>query len=182
MRRYAVPAVVTVVCAALLALLIYGVTQQGEGDALATALGKGEKPVAIDATLPRLGASGTSSLADYRGKVVVLNFFASWCAPCADEAPLIARTQRLLTKSGATFLGVSWNDTEQDSSSFLRQHGLSYPAIRDITGSYAKAYGVKGMPESFVIDKRGRIVALSRGVMDERFVRSQIEPLLSAPQ
>jgi cytochrome c biogenesis protein CcmG, thiol:disulfide interchange protein DsbE len=182
MRRYAVPGVVTVVCVALLALLIYGVTQQGEGDKLATALGKGEKPVAIDATLPRLGATGTNSLADYRGKVVVLNFFASWCAPCADEAPLIERTQRLLRKSGATFLGVSWNDTEQDSSAFLRQHGLIYPAIRDITGSYAKAYGVKGMPESFVIDKRGRIVALSRGVMDERFVKSQIEPLLSAPQ
>lgn len=182
MRRYAVPGVVGILSAALIALLIYGVTQQGTGDPLATALSKGKKPIAAVATLPVLEGSGTNSLAAYRGRVVIVNFFASWCQPCAAEAPLIAQTQKTLAKDGATFLGVSWNDSPQDSIGFLRQHNLSYPVIRDVTGSYAKTYGVKGMPESFVIDRSGHIVALSRGVMDATFIKQHVDPLLTPTQ
>jgi cytochrome c biogenesis protein CcmG/thiol:disulfide interchange protein DsbE len=178
MRRYVVPGVVGLICAALLALLVYGVTQQGDGDPLASALAKGRQPVAAVRTLPLVDGQGTNSLANYRGRVVVVNFFASWCQPCADEAPLIDRTQRMLAAHGGTFLGVSWNDTASDSEQFLRDHRLDYPAIRDVTGSYAKAYGVKGMPESFVINQQGRLVALSRGVMSESFIRRNIDPLL----
>ncbi len=182
MRRFIVPGIVGLLSAALIAVLIYGVTQQGDGDPLATALSKGKQPLAATATLPVLDGAGRSSLAAYRGRVVIVNFFASWCQPCAQEAPLIAKTQKQLSADGATILGISWNDTAADSAKFLKQHDLTYPVLRDVNGTYAKSYGVKGMPESFVINRAGHIVALSRGEMDAAFIRRNVDPLLSGPQ
>lgn len=179
MRRSVVPGLVGLFAAAIVALLVYGVTQQGADNSLDKAIASGKPPAAHDAALPLLGGDGKRTLADYRGKVVMLNFFASWCQPCAQEAPALARTQKLMEQGGGTILGVVWDDSSENASAFLREHGLSYPALRDVDGSYARAYGVKGMPESFVIDRTGHVVALSRGVIDDQFVKQHIAPLLT---
>jgi cytochrome c biogenesis protein CcmG/thiol:disulfide interchange protein DsbE len=173
MKRSAVPSVALVVAAALVALLVYGVAVKGTDTTLDDAVKRGELPLAPAAamTLPRLGAAGKASLAQYRGKVVVLNFWASWCPPCQDEAPVLQRAQKSLAADGAgTVLGATYNDASLKSLDFVREHGLTYPNLRDIGTSLAKEYGTRNLPETFVLDRRGRIVAISRGEVQQDFM------------
>ena len=164
MRRFAIPAVALAVAAALLALLAFGVAHQGTSSSIDASVASGHFPMAPDAhtQLPLLGVSGTKSLADFRGKIVVLNVFASWCPPCVAEAPILEREQRQLVKNNATVLGVTYLDNSSDSEQFVHQHGITYPVIRDVSGSFVKSFGTDGVPETFVIDRQGRIVALRR--------------------
>jgi cytochrome c biogenesis protein CcmG/thiol:disulfide interchange protein DsbE len=117
-----------------------------------------------------LGSSGRLSLAQLRGKVVVLNFWASWCTPCETEAPLLQRAQAQLQRERATVLGVTYLDASPDSEGFVRRYRLTYPNLRDAEGSFAHAYGTDQLPESFIVDRAGRIVALSRGQIGQAFV------------
>src|SRR5271168_456694 len=96
MRRFALPVTVAVAGMALIALLAFGLAAKNASRSLDNAVTLGERPVAPVATLPLLGQPGTSSLASYRGQVVILNFWASWCVPCQTEAPMLERTQRAL--------------------------------------------------------------------------------------
>src|SRR5208337_3525486 len=122
---------------------------------------QGRHPAAPDATrtLPILGGPGESSLAALRGKVVLLNFWASWCLPCQVEAPLLQRNQQSLERHDAPVLGVTYLDASPDSQSFVRHYHLTYPNLRDNTGTFAHSYGTDQLPESFIIDRRGRVVA-----------------------
>jgi cytochrome c biogenesis protein CcmG/thiol:disulfide interchange protein DsbE len=120
--------------------------------------------------LPRLGAPGTRSLATYTGHVVILNFWASWCEPCREEAPRLQRLQRELARHGATVLGVTYKDAAADSEAFVRQYRLTYPNLRDTSGEFAHQFGTDALPESFVLDRAGRIVAISRGEAEEAFL------------
>src|SRR3954454_448144 len=174
--------IVIVVLGALLAgLLVYGVANQGGDTTLDAAVRDGKRPAAPDQTraLPRLGASGTSSLADYRGKVVVLNFWASWCTPCRQEAPLLSRFQSKLGNRG-TVLGVTYKDDAVDSLAFARKYGLRYPSLRDSKLELAPAYGTRALPETFVIDGRGRIVAVSRGQVTEQFLDNAVHEAVAS--
>jgi len=178
MRRIAVPGLTALLAVALVALLVFGVLQTGDDTSIDQAVATGRYPVAHDASLPLLGG-GTRSLADFRGKVVVVNFFAHWCDGCAHEAHLLARTQSAIASRGATFLGVAWDDTTSEAQTFVRQYGVDYPVVRDVDGSFATHYGVTGMPESFVVDRRGRIVALRRGELTPSWIAQHLDPLLS---
>lgn len=164
--------------AALLLLLAYGVVASRPSRSLDDQLARGEHPAAPSLALPRLGAPGQSSLAAYRGRIVVLNFWASWCGPCRSEAPLLERWQRRLAAVNGTVLGVDVLDVTSDARSFIRQHGLSYPMLRDGGGSGARRFGVAGYPETFVIDRRGRVAALRRGPVDDQFMVRTLVPLL----
>lgn len=176
MKRLIVPTLACLFGAAVLGLLIYGVTHQSPSRSLDEALSHHDPPVAPDAsrTLPRLQGSGSSSLAAYRGKVVVLNFWASWCEPCQQEAPLLERAQRELQAHDGTVLGVTYDDNSSDSRGFVSQYHLTYPNLRDVSGALANAFGTIKVPESFVIDRAGRVVQISRGEIDRSWLASAV--------
>ena len=122
-----------------------------------------------------------ASLADYRGKVVVLNFWASWCGPCRDESPLLDRWHRRMKDRGGVVLGVDALDVTAKAQAFIDRYDLSYPMLRDGEGASRESYGIIGFPETFVIDRRGGIAAAQRGPVDDAFMRSQVAPLLEGP-
>ena len=110
-------------------------------------------------TLRRLDAPGSLSLASLRGKVVAVNFWASWCGPCRDEAPLLEQAWKRDRAKGLVVLGVDANDFAGDARRFMRAHGLTYPVLHDAHGSTLGHWGVPGLPTTFVVDRRGRVVA-----------------------
>jgi cytochrome c biogenesis protein CcmG, thiol:disulfide interchange protein DsbE len=169
------PIAVVVAAVALIALLGYGVLNKGQDTTLDSAVAKGKRPVAPDRTLPLVGQGETMrSLASYRGKVVVLNIWASWCIPCRDEAPVLQRTQEQIAGKGATVLGVTYRDIEGRSQKFMREFHITYPSLRDAEGKLTHAYGATAVPETFVIDRKGRVVALSRGTVSQRWLDEQV--------
>jgi cytochrome c biogenesis protein CcmG/thiol:disulfide interchange protein DsbE len=134
----------------------------------------GKRPPAPDHVLPELEGTGSRSLADYRGKVVFLNFWASWCGPCRSEIPLLTRFQQKLGERG-TVLGVTYKDDPTDSRSFAKKFGVNYPSLRDSQLQLAPEYGTRALPETFVIDARGRLVAVSRGAVSEEFLDNALK-------
>jgi len=171
-RRRILPTLITLAGACLVALLIYGVSSQAANRTLDELVARGEHPQAPAAgeALPVLGTRGEGSLASLSGQVVVLNFWASWCEPCQVEAPLLEHAQAILARHHATVLGVTYLDASPDSLEFVRRFHITYPNLRDNTGSFAHAYGTDQLPESFIVDRQGQVVAISRGEIDQAFL------------
>jgi cytochrome c biogenesis protein CcmG, thiol:disulfide interchange protein DsbE len=144
------------VVAGLLILLVWKVA--GGSDSEVAGLDRGETPPAPAFTLERLDREGELSLAAYRGKAVVLNFWASWCVPCKAEAPRLEAASRKWAGQGVVFLGVDANDFGSDGRRFVDKHGISYLNLEDGSGSSIGRWGVTGFPETFFIDREGRAV------------------------
>jgi len=171
-RRQLFPLFWVLAGASLVGLLIYGVSARSASRTLDDQVAHHLHPQAPQATreLPRLGARGDGSVAALRGKVIILNFWASWCPPCQTAAPLLERAQRRLERHAGTVLGVTYLDASPDSQSFVRRHHITYPSLRDPSGAFAHAYGTDQLPESFLLDRRGQIAAIARGAINQRFL------------
>jgi len=141
--------------AGLLALLVWSVVHQDHAPGVGS--------VAPAFTLRRLGGPGRVSLASYRGKPVVLNFWASWCEPCKSEAAVLERDWASYRDRGVVFLGVDYHDLTSDARRFVSAHALTFPMLQDGSGSVTGRYGISQVPETYVLDRQGRVVAHLRG-------------------
>jgi cytochrome c biogenesis protein CcmG, thiol:disulfide interchange protein DsbE len=169
---------VSLAAAALVALLTYGVASVGPDTSLEDALRDGERVDAPVRDLPVLGQDGTGSLADHRGDVVVLNVWASWCDPCKSEMPLLQRTHDRIAARGGMVLGIDTQDATDAALAFLREKRISFPSLRDRDREYGRDLGVSGYPETFLVDRRGRIAAMHRGPITQEWLDAELEPLL----
>ena len=154
-----------------------------EGGNLAKRANRGDLPNAPEFTLERLDDSGPLALSSLRGKAAVVNFWASWCQPCKEEAPFLEEVWRDNRKRGLVVVGLDSKDFTRDARRFVRKFDLTFPIVYDGPGDTAEKYGVRGFPETFVIDREGRVVAAFAGAVngeDERLrLQSAIEDALT---
>jgi cytochrome c biogenesis protein CcmG/thiol:disulfide interchange protein DsbE len=162
--------IVGVAVVAFLLLLSYGLLSgPGSGP-----LNEGPAP---DFSLQLLDGSQLS-LASVRDQVIVVNFWASWCEPCREEAPLLEKTWQEYQGQGVTFIGIAYKDTEGKARAFLKEFGLTYPNALDPANKVARAYRIRGVPETFFI-KDGEIADLYIGPLSKDQLVTRIERLLA---
>jgi cytochrome c biogenesis protein CcmG/thiol:disulfide interchange protein DsbE len=146
-------------------------------------LNLGHDPSAIDSpligkqapsfALKAVGTGETVDLAKLRGKPTIINFWATWCGPCYEEHPTLVQNAKMLGND-VQFVGVVFNDTEQKIQAFLADRGSAYPTLLDESGKTAIAYGVGGVPETFFLDRGGKIVAKYTGPMSTEDIQANL--------
>ena len=109
-------------------------------------------------TLPLLGG-GSASLFSYRGSVVILNFWATWCPPCRAEMPSMENLYRRFKNEGLEILAVDLGENERTVNQFLQNNGFTFPVMLDLYNRAGNAYGIQSIPTSFILDREGRIIA-----------------------
>ena len=160
------------VCGLLIILLLYGLFgASNPRDIPSAQIGKTAKPFSITTF------NGQKiSLAQLRGKPVILNFWASWCVSCRQEAHILEAAHQKYTPRGAVFMGIAINDTREASMMFIRRYGKTYLlAPDDKTGSISLDYGVTAVPETFLITKEGTIYKKLLGAADMRTLTEFLE-------
>lgn len=148
----------------------FGTDPRGVSDAL-----EGREAPAF--TLPTIDGGEVSSKS-LEGHPVVLNFWATWCGPCATEHPALLALARRYRPKGVTFLGVLYNDDAEKAISYLAKHGQAYPNLLDPGQRVAIDFGVAGVPETFVIDAQGRIAKKYVGPIDPTGMAKLLDSLL----
>jgi cytochrome c biogenesis protein CcmG/thiol:disulfide interchange protein DsbE len=142
----------------LLVLLVWKVTREEQRAGIAKAVSMGEPVDAPAFDLPRLDKGGNVSLASLKGKPAVINFWASWCAPCKDEVPVLEETWRKHGRDGLVVLGIDSQDFKGDARKFARENGISYPIVHDGPGDTMRSYDLTGLPETYFLDREGKLV------------------------
>jgi cytochrome c biogenesis protein CcmG/thiol:disulfide interchange protein DsbE len=161
------------VCA-LIGLLGFGLLSKGE-----TKISIGE-PVP-DRALPVLGGPGEGSIADYRGRWVLVNLWASWCVPCRQEAPDLEQFARRY-RTRVSVLGINVQDNSDDALAFLGDYPVGYRQLRSVGDERSAAFGSTGVPENFLVDPRGRLALIWRGPVDEEFLAQRVMPVVKGRQ
>lgn len=159
-------AVVAVVCLLAFGLLSKGATKIAVGD-----------PVP-DRVLPALPGPGHGSIAERRGRWVLVNLWASWCVPCREEAPVLERFYRRRRADDTTVVGINVQDNRDDAVAFLRDHPTTYPQLRSVGDERSSAFGSTGVPENFLVDPSGHLALIWRGPVDDRFLQDRVVPLI----
>jgi cytochrome c biogenesis protein CcmG, thiol:disulfide interchange protein DsbE len=167
----------------LFILLVWSLFTE-EGGGLAASAARGDRPEAPEFTLERLDRDGELALSSLRGKAVLLNVWASWCFPCKEEAPFLERVWREERERGLVVVGMDSRDFRRDGRRFARRYELTFPLVFDGPGDVADSYGVTGFPETFVIDRQGRVVDAFAGAVnsgdDRRRLRAAVETALES--
>jgi cytochrome c biogenesis protein CcmG/thiol:disulfide interchange protein DsbE len=146
--------------------------------------GLGKDPQAIDSplvgrpappfALREAGSGRTINLDQFKGRPVVLNFWATWCGPCYEEHPALVAKARAL-QPNVQFLGVVFQDSEERIQKFLDERGRAYPTVIDDAGKTAIAYGIGGVPETFFLDASGTVVAKYNGPLTDDQLQANLE-------
>jgi len=133
---------------------------------------------ANDFSLKLFRGEETFRLSNYRGQVVVVNFWASWCVPCREEAPVLEQAWRTYKDRGVIFVGVDIWDVQNEAKRFVQQFGVTYPNGYDPQDRVAVDYGITGIPETFFITRDGAIASKAIGILSETTLAENIEKLL----
>ncbi len=137
-------------------------------------LSHGLAPHTLSRVLHAAFADSKLSIEELRGTPVVLNFWASWCAPCREEAPILERGWRRDASRGVLYLGLNIQDLTGDAQQFLKEFRISYPTIRDQGPDVARSYGATGIPETYFIDRRSRVVGHVVGVVTPQLLATGV--------
>ena len=165
----------------LVALIgLFANTLRKNDTTVAAELRDGKAPNAPDFTLRRIVGRGSLSLAQLRGRIVLVNFWASWCDPCKDEAPLL---NRLASRYGSrvAVVGVDTQDFSHDAARFARTYHLSYPLVHDTSGDVSRSWGVGLLPGTFVVDGSGRVRRFFDGEVTGTNVTRELRSLMREP-
>jgi len=123
---------------------------------------------------------GTVDLRQYRGKVVLVNVWASWCLACRREHPVLVAAQRDLARHGFQLVGVDMRDTDRDALAFIGKHPVAtWPSVRDADSRHAVEWGTFAVPETYLVDRDGTILKKAVGAMTPEWVQDNVVPLLS---
>jgi cytochrome c biogenesis protein CcmG, thiol:disulfide interchange protein DsbE len=160
----------------VLALLAYGMTRD-PNDIPSTLPGR----PAPDFAAPVMDAPDTVRLADFRGQILVVNFWASWCLECRHEHSDLSLAANMYRERGVRFFGLLYNDTEANGRQWIQEMGgQSYPALLDHGSRIAVSYGLRGVPETFIIDRDGTVVHKQLGPITVAKLASILDPLVNA--
>ena len=173
-RRTLLLAMVVATVAVIVALLMTGLGR--DPSVIASPLVGRAAP---NFTLPQLDGPPVT-LSRLRGQVVVINFWASWCAECQVEQAALDRTWQQFQDSGVVVIGVNFEDSTGAARSYVRTQGVTYPVVEDASSQAALAYGLRGVPETFVVNQSGRVVNRVFGPVDTAALSSEIDSMLLA--
>lgn len=166
MLGYAALALAVVVALGVAAFFLLGGDDDDDSPAVASERPEVGKPAPDFALVDARDPSRTAKLSDYRGKVVLLNWFASWCEPCKREIPAFLAAEAALGDD-LVILGVDYLESAEKATGILDELGAAYPAVLDSSGAVAKHYRVAGMPTTFLVDRDGTLVAARTGELKE---------------
>jgi thiol-disulfide isomerase/thioredoxin len=164
---------VTLGVLALLGLLGFGVLAKGSGS-----LQEGDGVPTTELSV--LNSDETGSIADYQGKWVLLNVWASWCDPCRDEAPELERFYREHRGDDFEIVGIDTQDDQASAQEFIDEYDLTYPQLHDGSGDYADELKTTGVPENYLIDPQGNVAVSIRGPVDAQALTEVIQPEIEA--